>query len=212
MRPSVRSNRIALGRPGDHDVFRNALVRWTDFIGPLVVLVVITVGYQLASNPAVLRTMNANFNATVIVLGLGIAGAGLRALIGLGVTFGLAKGTVAPERLAPGLLAYAWMQAALVAPLMIVGHTMSTGGGPTWMIVTFGLGLLLFIIVGATRVMRVAFGLSSAAWGGVLAFAGMWYRTRSTASFRGDPGSAGRHLPAQTSDVPAPVAICSHLG
>jgi hypothetical protein len=165
--------RIAFGRPGDHDVFRNALVRWTDFVGPLVVLVVITVGYQLASNPAVLRTMNASFNATVIVLGLGIAGAGLRALIGLGVTFGLAKGTVAPERLAPGLLAYAWMQAALVAPLMIVGHRMSTGGGPTWMIITFGLGLLLFIIVGATRVMRVAFGLSNAAWGGVLAFAGM---------------------------------------
>jgi len=152
--------RIAFGRPGDHDIFRNASVRWIDFIGPVVVLVVINVAYELSTDPQLQRAMNLNFNTGAMLLGLLIGGVLLRAVINLAVTYGLAKGAVAPDRVGPGMLVYAWMHAVLVGPWTLLGKSVVSGGGPEWLILLLGGGILLFLVVGTSRIMSIAFGVS----------------------------------------------------
>jgi len=169
--------RIAFGRPGDHDVFRNTSVRATDFIGPVVVLVVINVAYELSTDAQLQRAMGLNFNTGAMLLGLLVGGILLRAVINLAVTYGLAKGAVAPDRVGPGLLAYAWMHAVLVGPWTLLGKSVVSGGGPEWLILLLGGGLLLFLVVGTSRIMSIAFGVSAGfgaafAWtGSVVSFA-----------------------------------------
>ena len=152
--------RIAFNRPGDHDIFRNAIVRATDFIGPVVVLAVIHVAYELSTDPLVQRAMSASSNGGARVLGLLVGDVLLRATINLAVTYGLAKGAVAPDRVGPGMLAYAWMHAALVGPWTLLGKSVVSGGGPEWLILLLGGGILLFLVVGASRIMSIAFGVS----------------------------------------------------
>ena len=163
--------RIAFGRPGDHDVFRNASVRVIDFVGPVVVLVVINVAYELSTDPLVQRAMSASSNVGAKVLGLLAGGVLLRALVNLAVTYGLAKGAVAPDRVGPGMLAYAWMHAALVGPWTLLGKSVVSGGGPEWLILLLGGGILLFLVVGASRIMSIAFGVS-VGFGAAFAWAG----------------------------------------
>jgi hypothetical protein len=164
--------RIAFGRPGDHDIFRNASVRATAFIGPIMVLAVINLAYELSIDPQLQRAIKTSFNVTVTVLGLLVGGTLLRMAIGLAVTYGLAKGAVAPERVGPGLLAYAWMQAVLVTPWTILGRTTLGNHGPEWMMLLFGAGILVFVVYATSRIMCVAFGLTNFAWGTLFAFAG----------------------------------------
>jgi hypothetical protein len=164
--------RIAFGRTSDHDIFRNASVRWIDFIGPIVVLTIINLAYELSVDPQLQRAMNASLNVTVMVLGLLVGGTLLRMTIGLGITFGLAKGAVAPERVGPGLLAYAWMQAVLVTPWTILGRTTLSNHHPEWLVLLLAGGIVVFVIYATSRIMCVAFGLSAFAWGTLFAFAG----------------------------------------
>jgi hypothetical protein len=152
--------RIAFDRPGDHDIFRNASARAIDFIGPVVVLVVINVAYELSTDPLVQRAMGAGSNLGAKVLGLLIGGILLRAVINLAVTSGLAKGAVAPERVGPGKLAYAWMHAVLVGPWTLLGKSVVSGGSPEWLILLLGGGILLFLVVSTSRIMSIAFGVS----------------------------------------------------
>jgi hypothetical protein len=157
--------RIAFNRPGDNDVFRAAAVRWNDFIAPIASFVVINLTYEIANDRDLRHALEGGPRAVVIVVGLIGAAILLRAVIGLAVTWGLAKGMAAPGRIGPGLLAYAWTQAALISPWVIVLRNGVSGHDPLWMIVLFGFVPALFLLTCASRVMRVAFALPGVGFG-----------------------------------------------
>lgn len=151
--------RIAFGRPGDHDVFRGATVRWTDFILPIVALVAFNLAYEIGRDPQLRVAMNASLQASLIVLGILTGGLLLRVTVALGVTWGIGGGLSTPDRVGPGLLAFQWAQAALITPWVILGRLLIGTHGPEWLVLLFGAGILIAMIGGVARVMRVAFGL-----------------------------------------------------
>jgi hypothetical protein len=164
--------RIVFNRPGDNDVFRAATVRWTDFILPVAVFVVLNLTYEIGSDRDLRSAVHASPRSAVIVIGLIGAAILLRAVIGLAVTWVLAKGLASPGRVGPGLLAYMWTQAALISPWVIVLRGGVSGHDPMWMIVLFGFVPALFLFYCAGRVMRVAFALPGLGLGILFALLG----------------------------------------
>jgi hypothetical protein len=164
--------RIVFGRPGDHDVFANALVRWVDFIVPVILFLGLHLVYETQRDVRVAHVMAISARAAGIVLGVLAAGTLLRLVVASAATWVLARGLAAPERVSPGLLGYVWMEAALVAPGVIILRGAVSGHTPVWMVVVFGFGSMLFLFYGAARVMRVAFGLSNIGLGVLFALAG----------------------------------------
>jgi len=164
--------RLVFGRPGDHDVFANALVRWVDFIIPVVLVLGLHLVYETQRDVRVAHVMATSPRAAGIVLGVLAAGILLRLVIAVAVTWALARGLALPERILPGLLGYVWMEAALVSPGIMILRGAVTGHTPVWMVVAFGFGSMLFLFCGAARVMRVAFGLSNIGLGVLFALAG----------------------------------------
>ncbi len=164
--------RIAFNRPGDNDVFRAAAARWFDFILPIAVFVVVNLTYEIGSDRDLSSAVHASPRSAGIVIGLIGAAIMLRAVIGLAVTWVLAKGLAAPGRVGPGLLAYIWTQAALISPWVIVLRGGVTGHDPMWMIVLFGFVPALFLFYCASRVMRVAFALPGLGLGILFALLG----------------------------------------
>jgi len=164
--------RIAFGRPGEHDVFANALVRWVDFTIPVVLFLGLHLVYETQRDVRVAHVMATSPRAAGIVLGVLAAGTLLRLVVASAVTWALARGLAAPERVRPGLLGYVWMEAALVSPGIMILRGAVSGHTPVWMVVVFGIGSMLFLFYGAARVMRVAFGLSNIGLGVLFALAG----------------------------------------
>jgi hypothetical protein len=151
--------RIALGRPGDHDIFRGALVRWTDFIAPIVLSIAINLTYEIARDAPLRAAMNASFKASLIVFGILIGGLLLRVTVALTVTRGIGGGLSTPDRVGPGLLAFQWAQAVWVTPWVILGRLLIGTHGPEWLVLLLGAGIVVAMVGGVARVMRVAFAL-----------------------------------------------------
>lgn len=164
--------RIAFGRPGDHDMFRTIIVRWSDFVMPIVVVVAVNLAYELIRDPQLRVAMNASFQASLIVLGILVGGLLLRTAVALAVTWGVGGGLSTPDRVGPGLLAFQWAQAALITPWVILGRLLVGTHGPEWLVLLLGAGILVAMIGGVARVMRVAFGLPSLGQGFFVALAG----------------------------------------
>jgi hypothetical protein len=93
-------------------------------------------------------------------------------MVALTVTWGFGGGFGTPDRVGPGLLAYLWMQAALIAPWIIPGRLLIATHGPEWLVLVLGFGMVLTMFIAAGRVMRVVFGLSSLGLGIFVAIAG----------------------------------------
>jgi hypothetical protein len=163
--------RIAFSRPGDHDVFRNAAVGWTDFLAPLALHLVLNTTYAITSDTPLREAVATGARPVGIFLGLIAAGILLRAVVGFAVTWALAYGLAAHERVGPGLLAYLWMQAILISPWVIVLRGVS-GHDPLWMIVLFGFVPALYLLYCASRVMRTAFALPNLGFGLLFAMTG----------------------------------------
>lgn len=151
--------RIAFSRPGDHDVFRDAIVRWTDFIAPVLLLLALHIGHSLAAAPTVRRAMDVSLRNTVIILAVLSAGVLLRLTVTLGVTWGLGKMLAAPERVASGLIGYVWTQAALIAPGILLIRLGLHPHAPWWSLALDAIAAFFVAIWFPAKVMRVAFGL-----------------------------------------------------
>jgi hypothetical protein len=80
--------RIIFGRPGDHDVFGDALVRWTDFIMPGLVIIFLHLGYTISSTPALRVVMNMRLQPSMLAVGVLSFGVLLRLAVTLVVTWG----------------------------------------------------------------------------------------------------------------------------
>ena len=164
--------RIAFTRPGNHDVFANARVRWFDFIVPVVLFLVLQVGYETQRDAHLAHVLAISVRNAEIILGIITAGILIRLVVATAVTAVLAYGLASRERVGPGLLGYVWMQAVLVAPWVMILRGAFTGNIPVWMTVVLGFGSTLYLIYGASRVLRVAFGLSNIGLGVLFALAG----------------------------------------
>jgi len=164
--------RIVFSRRGDHDVFANAAVKSLDFIVPVILFAGFHLVYEVVRDARLQHAIATNARAAAIILGVLAAGALLRLLVAAAVTGVLARGFAEPGRIKPGLLGFVWMEAVLVSPWIIILRSGVSGHDPVWMIVAFGFVPMLFLIYGAARVMRVAFGLSNLGLGFLFALAG----------------------------------------
>lgn len=164
--------KIAFGRPGDHDVFRNAEVRWTDFILPLVLFVVIQVGYAIGTSAEARHLVSINARATAIVLAIVTFGTAMRFIVAGAVTWGLARLVAAPERVLPGLVGYLWTIAALVAPGIMIVRFGVSAHEPWWALVMHGVAAVAVAIFFPMRIMKVAFALPGMGTAFLLAVAG----------------------------------------
>jgi len=164
--------KIAFSRPGDHDVFRNAIVRWTDFILPLLVFVVVQVAYAIGTSAEARHLISINARATAIVLAFVAGGTALRFIVAGAVTWGLAKLIAAPERVLPGLVGYLWTVAALVAPGIMIVRFGVSAHEPWWALVIHGIAAIAIAIFFPMRIMKVAFGLPGMGTAFLLAIAG----------------------------------------
>ena len=164
--------KIAFSRPGDHDVFRDAIVRWTDFIPPLLVFVVIQVAYAIGTSAEARHLISINARATAIVLTFVAGGIALRIIVAGAVTWVLGKLIAAPERVLPGLIGYLWTVAALVAPSIMIVRFGVTAHEPWWALVIHGVAAIAVAIFFPTRIMKVAFGLPGMGYAFLLAIAG----------------------------------------
>lgn len=151
--------RIARGRAGSHDIFYGTSVRWTDFIAPIVLVVAVNLAYELTTDAPLRAAMNASFKASVIVLGIIVGALLLRVAVALTVTWGIGGGLSTPDRVGPGLLAFQWAQAVWVTPLVILGRFLIAAHGPEWLTLLLGAGIVVAMVGGVARVMRVAFAL-----------------------------------------------------
>jgi len=165
--------RIAFARHdgGDGDIFAGAAVRWTDFIAPILVVLAINAACEIFSDAELRSLMQLSLDGSVALPGLLLAEIGLRVAVGLGVTLALADNFAPVDRIGPGLLAYQWMQAALLAPWTVLAR-LATGQHPIWLEVAFALGMALAMIFCAARVMRAAFALPGLALGICIAWCG----------------------------------------
>jgi len=151
--------RIALGRPGDHDVFRDAIVRGSDFIAPVLILLALHIGHSLAAAPAARRAMEISTRNAAIILSVLAAGVLLRLAVTVAVTWGLGKMLATPERVLPGLIGYVWTQAALIAPGILLIRLGLTPHAPWWSIALDVAATFAIAVWFPAKVMRVAFGL-----------------------------------------------------
>jgi hypothetical protein len=164
--------RLAFRRPGDHDIFGNAQVRWTDFVAPVLVILVIGLTYDIGSDRELRAAMNINLTMSIKVLGIMLGGLMLRTAIGLFVTFLITAPNVAPARVGAGMLAYAWTQAVLIVPWMILARTTLDPHGPVALEIALVVGMLFGIVFCSARVMQVAFAFSGLGMGVLIVLAG----------------------------------------
>ena len=164
--------RIVFRGPGGNDVFANAAIRWTDFIAPVVVFLVLHVIYETATDVDIRHALSAGGRAAMIIFPILGGGILFSLFVAMAVTWGLARVFALPGRVGPGLLGYLWMEAALISPWAMIVRAGISGYDPLWFIMLGGFFPMLALLFGASRVMSVAFGLSHLGFGFLFAVAG----------------------------------------
>jgi hypothetical protein len=160
--------RMAFQRGATGGRFDDVVVEWLDLALPIVALFflsLVVAGFELVT----LSRQGAGSPWILVVAGVAQV---LRFAVAAAVTWGLVRVLVAPERVWSGLLAYLWMEAALLQPWLWIVRSSIGVHDPWWVVTFFGYLPTAAMVFVAGRVMEMAFKLSSIWLGIFVALAG----------------------------------------
>jgi hypothetical protein len=152
---------IALGQAGNADYF-GAPILWRSYLAPMVILSVLSAGSLLFSGGGGLSIEWRQLSFLVGLLVLALIMLAILVMIGVavGVVALLGKLMGEPGRVGAGVLAYLWVEAALLQPAICILRLFLGPRDPTILVILLAVGLIA-VIFGAGRVVKSGFQLGS---------------------------------------------------
>jgi hypothetical protein len=148
---------IALGQAGDEDAF-GASVRWHGFLLPILILIALGELQTLVSDDVPFDWHQLPFWIDVLVLGLVAIGFLIILAVETGIVALLGRLMGEQGRVARGALAYLWVEAVLVQPVISVVRFMAGPHTPTILVILLAV-VAIAAIIAAGRVVRSGFQL-----------------------------------------------------
>jgi hypothetical protein len=161
---------IALGQAGGEDAF-GASVRWRGFLLPILILITLGELQTLGSDDVPIDWHQLPFWIDVLVLGFVAIGFLIILAVEIGIVALLGHLMGEQGRVAHGALAYIWVEAVLVQPVISVMRFMVGPHTPTVLIIVLAV-VTIAVVIAAGRVVRSGFQLGSTVAGIFVVFAG----------------------------------------